>query len=78
LMGRVRLPCGGTACVVASVSESQTRTFRGAHDLSSDQIEQLKRRIREAADPRMILYGETDDGAIALWFGRIALSESKD
>jgi hypothetical protein len=78
LMGRLALPRGGTACVVASVSESQKQTFSGSHDLSPEQKEEVKRRIREASDPRMILYGETDDGAIALWFGRLALAESSD
>jgi hypothetical protein len=72
LLGRRELPLGGDVCVVAHCEESKDATFTIPHNMTPEEIERARDDTRNATDPRMVLIGETENGAIALRFGRIA------
>jgi hypothetical protein len=76
LLGRLPLARGGTVSVVANCEQSVDQTFTGHHNWSPEEATRIRDSIRNAGDPRMVLYGATDDGALALRFGRIQVNES--
>jgi hypothetical protein len=78
MIGRLPLPRGGTVCVVAWCVERGEQTFEVPHSLApaeaQKQVEVWQDFVRSAADPRMVVVGETVDGAIALRYGRCEVS----
>jgi hypothetical protein len=71
LLGRRELPLGGTVCVVAHCEHARNETFTIPHNMTPEEVEQHRDAVRNAGDPRMVIFGDTEDGAIALRFGKI-------
>lgn len=76
LVGDVELALGGRAVVLATAVQHDEQKFQLPHQYTPEELDEIRKRIREAGHaPRMIIFGDTRDGAIAMLFGQMALVE---
>ena len=75
LIARRPLPFGGAVSVVGASALATEETFTVPHNLTAPDAEVIKERIRTAGDPRIVIFGDTADGAIALVFAQVQLAE---